>query len=127
MEPTVESFCNTLARSRLLGPEEIRSLRQRWLREAQDPNPDLAHFTRWLVANRYVTEYQVGVLGRGHGSQLFLNQYKILERVGRGRMAGVYKAVHHLGQVVAIKVLPPSKARDAQLFARFQREARLAQ
>src|SRR5262249_46314099 len=44
----------------------------------------------------------------------------------KGRMAGVYKAVHSLGQVVAIKVLPPSKAKLPQLLARFQREARLA-
>ena len=42
-------------------------------------------------------------------------------------MAGVYKAVHTgSGQVVAIKVLPPSKAKDRRLLARFQREARLA-
>ena len=41
-------------------------------------------------------------------------------------MAGVYKAVHRLGPIVAIKVLPPSKARDSNIFARFQREARLA-
>ena len=41
-------------------------------------------------------------------------------------MAGVYKAVHRIGQVVAIKVLPPSKVKDAQAFGRFQREARLA-
>ena len=41
-------------------------------------------------------------------------------------MAGIYQAVHRLGQPVAIKVLPPSKARDPQLLARFQREARLA-
>ena len=41
-------------------------------------------------------------------------------------MAGVYKAVHRLGQIVAIKVLPPSKVKDPQTFGRFQREARLA-
>jgi serine/threonine protein kinase len=41
-------------------------------------------------------------------------------------MAGVYKAVHRLGQTVAIKVLPPSKGKDARKFARFQREGRLA-
>src|SRR5262249_33292544 len=51
---------------------------------------------------------------------------RILDRLGKGRMAGVYKARHELGQVVAIKVLPPSKARDPQFLARFQREARLA-
>src|SRR5262249_28533234 len=55
-----------------------------------------------------------------------LGEYKVLERIGKGRMAGVYKAQHRLGQTVAIKVLPPSKARDPMLLARFQREARLA-
>jgi serine/threonine protein kinase len=41
-------------------------------------------------------------------------------------MAGVFKAEHNLGQTVAIKVLPPSKARNPALMGRFQREARLA-
>src|ERR1043166_1473584 len=41
-------------------------------------------------------------------------------------MAGVFKAVHTLGQIVAIKVLPPSRAKSPQLLARFQREARLS-
>src|SRR5262249_15091776 len=40
--------------------------------------------------------------------------------------AGVYKAIHQLGQVVAIKVLPPSKAKDPHMLARFLRESRLA-
>jgi serine/threonine protein kinase len=41
-------------------------------------------------------------------------------------MAGVYKAAHPSGQIVAIKVLPPSRAKSGQTLARFQREARLA-
>ena len=40
-------------------------------------------------------------------------------------MAGVYKAEHASGQVVAIKVLPASKARDPETLARFKREGRL--
>ena len=36
-------------------------------------------------------------------------------------MAGVYKALDPAGQVVAIKVLPPSKAKDAIILARFLR------
>ena len=63
---------------------------------------------------------------RGHVDRFFLDEYKLLDRIGVGRMAGVYKAVHRLGQTVAVKVLPPSKAKDANAFARFQREGRLA-
>src|SRR6266481_7131591 len=99
---------------------------ERWLKEAKVANPEPAAFLKWLVARQYVTEYQAQLLGRGHSEGFFLDQYKILERAGRGRMAGVYKAVHSLGQVVAVKVLPPSRARMPVLLARFQREARLA-
>ena len=53
-------------------------------------------------------------------------EYKILDKIGRGETAGVFRAVHDTGQVVALKVLPPSKTKDPQVFGRFQREARLA-
>src|SRR5262249_33758103 len=64
---------------------------------------------------------------RGHSDHFFFGQYKLLDRIAKGKMAGVYKAVHRLGQVVAIKVLPPSRAKDPEAFGRFQREARMAQ
>ena len=79
-----------------------------------------------MVQNRYVTDYQATLLARGHADGFFLNEYKILDRLGKGRMAGVYRGEHQLGQIVAIKVLPPSKAKDANLLGRFMREARLA-
>jgi serine/threonine protein kinase len=126
MDYTVQNICGLLIRSKLLSPDEVKAMYQRWLDEAKDAAANLGQFTKWLTAKRYVTEYQAALLTRGHADDFFLNQYKILDRLGRGRMAGVYKAVHQLGQVVAIKVLPPSKARDPHLFGRFQREARLA-
>src|SRR5262249_23555681 len=128
METSVESLCNLLAKSRLLPSKEVRGVYQRWLREVKDKEAatDPGRFAKWLVANKLVTEYQAGLLLRGHADNFFLNQYKLLAGIGQGRMAGVYQAQHQLGQMVAIKVLPPSKARDPHLFARFQREARLA-
>ena len=79
-----------------------------------------------MVANRYLTEYQASLLARGHADGFFLGDYKIMDRLGKGRMAGVYKGQYRLGQIVAIKVLPPSKAKEPNLLARFQREAKLA-
>ncbi len=126
MDLSVQNVFGLVIRSRLLSTDEARAMFDRWQAEAKDSAGNVAEFSRWMVANQYVTEYQATLLARGHADCFFLNQYKVLDRLGRGRMAGVYKAVHRLGQVVAVKVLPPSKAKDAHLLARFQREARLA-
>jgi serine/threonine protein kinase len=126
MEATVEEFIHSLTRSRLLSSGEVEHLQQLWSSTAGERVGDPADLARWLVARQYLTDYQAGLLLRGHADRFFLNQYKILDRVGKGRMAGVYKAVHGRDQVVAIKVLPPSKAKDPETFGRFQREARLA-
>jgi serine/threonine protein kinase len=126
MDLSVQNLFGLVIRSRLLGPDEARAMFDRWQAEAKDGAANVAEFARWMVANRYLTEYQATLLARGHADCFFLDQYKVLDRLGRGRMAGVYKALHSLGQTVAIKVLPPSKAKDAMLLARFQREARLA-
>ncbi|MBI2806240.1 MAG: protein kinase [Planctomycetes bacterium] len=126
MEFKIENLCGFLIRSKLMTPAEMQAMRQRWQGEAKENAAQTPMFLKWLVAKNYATEYQASLLARGHVDDFFLGVYKILERVGRGRMAGVYKAVHPSGQVVAIKVLPPSRAKNGQTLARFQREARLA-
>ena len=52
--------------------------------------------------------------------------YRIVEQLGRGGMATVFKAYHaSLDRYVAIKVLHPAFREDANFLARFQREARI--
>ncbi len=126
MKFTVENVCGLLIGSKLLAADEVKTIYQRWQAESRDAVGDLAQFTRWLVSKQYVTEYQAALVAKGYTDGFFIQNYKILERLGKGRMAGVYKAVHQLGQVVAIKVLPPSRGKDPQMLARFQREAKLA-
>src|SRR6266542_4815087 len=125
MAKTVAEFCNLLARSRLHAPDAVQTIHQRWLAAAIDPG-SVAAFSGWLVARQYLTEYQAGLLGQGRADNFFLGPYKVLERIGKGRMAGVWKGQHPQGTAVALKVLPPSKAKDPATLGRFQREARLA-
>jgi serine/threonine protein kinase len=126
MELTVQNVYGLLLRSKLMSIDEAKTMYARWQQEAKDAATNLAKFASWMVAHRFLTEYQAHLLARGHAEGFFLNEYKILDRLGKGRMAGVYKAQHPLGQIVAIKVLPPSKAKEANLLGRFHREARLA-
>lgn len=52
--------------------------------------------------------------------------YRVMEKLGRGGMATVYKAYHaSLDRYVALKVLHPAFLEDPNFLARFQREARL--
>lgn len=56
----------------------------------------------------------------------FVGPYQILEQLGQGGMATVYKAYHaSLDRFVAIKALHPAFMEDSNFLARFKREARL--
>lgn len=126
MELSVQNMYGLLIRSRLLALDDARKMYERWMSQAKNAD-DVGGFAKWMVANHYLTEYQAALLARGHADNFYLGDYKVLDRIGKGRMAGVYKAVHPLGQTVAIKVLPPSKAKEPRILRRFEREARLAQ
>ncbi len=126
MAQSIQTVYGLLLRSGLLQPDAVRTLLGRWQGEAGERPADPQRFVAWLVSNKHLTDYQGALLVRGFAEGFFLNEYTILDRLGQGRMAGVYKAQHRLGQLFAIKVLPPSKARDPNLKSRFLREARLA-
>jgi serine/threonine protein kinase len=54
-----------------------------------------------------------------------IGKYKIIERIGHGGMADVYKALHpELNRVVALKVLNRALVHSPEMLERFRREAR---
>jgi serine/threonine protein kinase len=122
---TVDEFADLVVQSGLHSEDAVKAIQARWRMVARNPG-SAGDFARWLVATEQLTAHQATLLAKGHVSHFFFNEFKILDRIGKGRMAGVYKAVDPQGHLVAIKVLPPSKALEPQLLARFQREARLA-
>jgi serine/threonine protein kinase len=121
---SLEEFAAAIVRSRLMSSADLVGVLQD-VRPSGSAAADLEAARRLLVSGKHLTEYQAAHLLRGHTDGFFLGPYKVLDRIAKGRMAGVYKAVHESGQVVAIKVLPASKAKDPETLARFKREGRL--
>src|SRR5271154_967629 len=127
---SIEDLCRLLRRSRLLADEEILALVQRWRSETGEPAnvpTSMQSFARWLVAGRFLTDYQISAILNGHADNFFIAGWKLLDRIGKGRQSRVYKGINRVGQLAAVKILPPSRARTPNALARFQREARVGQ
>jgi serine/threonine-protein kinase len=59
--------------------------------------------------------------------QILNDRYEVLEKIGEGGMAIAYRGRDRvLGRTVAIKVMRPELAADAEFLSRFRREARAA-
>ncbi len=80
-----------------------------------------------LVLAGKLTPYQAGALAQGKARGLVIGNYFVLDKLGAGGMGVVFKARHRrLGRVVALKILPPSLARNRDLLTRFRREVDVA-
>ena len=95
---------------------------QRRILEAKDEPKALEQ----LVKHGLLSRYQAGRIEAGTTFGLVLGSYRLLERVGAGGMAVVFKGEHmDLRHHVAIKVLPPTNQEDTALENRFFAEMRI--
>ncbi len=79
-----------------------------------------------LVENNLLTQYQAARILAGTTFGLVLGGYRIVDRIGAGGMAVVFKAEHiDMRHLVAIKVLPMQPGQDARLESRFFAEMRV--
>ncbi len=122
---TVTDYFAALGKSKLVREDEVPEIRGDWERETRGAEGDVDSLRKFLVKKQFLTEYQAALIQRGRSEGFHIGGYVILDRIGSGQTAGVYKAVHASGQVVALKVLPSSKSREQHALNRFQREGRL--
>ncbi len=83
--------------------------------------------SRALVKAGKITPYQAAAIYQKKSRGLLVGNYLILEKLGQGGMGVVFKARHRrLGRIGALKILPPSFARDRDAVLRFRREVEAA-
>ncbi len=113
-----------LRESQLLEPAHLEEI-QRTLLPQYAHAPELALA---LVADNWLTAYQVEELLQGRGPGLLLGAYRILEPIGQGGMGQVFKAEQRrLNRTVALKVIHHDcLANNREAIRRFRREAQAA-
>jgi WD40 repeat protein/serine/threonine protein kinase len=116
---TIADFVAALGQYRLLEPAQRKELEQ--VIQARFTEPKA--LAKELVQRDWLTPYQGNQLLQGHGSELLLGSYVLLERLGEGGMGTVFKARNwKLGQIVAIKLIRKERLDNAAAVKRFQRE-----
>ncbi len=116
-------FLKLLVESRLFAPEDVQAFLQGVPAALRN---DVLQLGNLLVRQNKMTPYQAASLLKGEARGLVLGNYVILEKIGKGGMGTVFKAMHRsMKRVVAIKVLSPSVAKSPQHFLRFRREVEL--
>jgi serine/threonine protein kinase len=128
--PALDQFLRAFRKSGLLTPVRLGEVL------AAVPDSDACDADRLgdvLVRNGVLTQFQAVKLKQGTWQGLVLGPYQILSPLGRGGMGTVYLArdtrrPEGKKSLVALKVLPPKKAREEdRMLARFLREMDLAQ
>ncbi len=127
VEPcSVEMFLKSILRSGVLGRDELR---QALRTVPSDQREDAEALADHLVDTGKLSRFQASKLLRGMAVGLVLGPFHVLAPIGKGGMGTVYLARDSRSQaLVALKVLPPKRARAEQrLLARFRREMEMCQ
>src|SRR5262245_36203490 len=119
----VDNFLQTVLRSGLLDREQLTTA----VRDLG--RPDAEAVGDHLVKSGQLTRFQVDKMLRGMAFGLVLGPYHVLAPIGRGGTSTVYLARDTRSELlVALKVLPPHRAREEErVLARFRREMELCQ
>ena len=107
------SLVDALRRYRLLEPAQLQQLAA-----LQSEFSDPKALAAVLMRRSWLTAFQVNQLLQGHGQQLLLGSYVLVERLGEGGMGQVFKAKNwKLGKTVALKLIRPERVANPDAVA----------
>jgi serine/threonine-protein kinase len=119
----VADLVQAIQRTRLLEPDQFHALQH----DLQGRFADPKSLARELLQRGWLTAYQINQIFLGHGPDLLLGSYVLLERLGEGGMGVVFKARNwKLGRVVALKVIRKERLARPDAVRRFRREIQAA-
>lgn len=121
---TLPEFLELVRKSGVVDPPAFDAFVAR-LAYQPDPPDSPEQLATLLVSKGLITAFQAELLLQGRWRGFILGRYKLLRPLGSGGMGHVYLCEHlFMRRRVALKVLPPEKARNRADLERFYREGR---
>jgi serine/threonine-protein kinase len=121
---TVAGLLDELRRTGLLSADQLDEVKRAMLGRFFD----VRELAKYLAQRGWLTIYQVGQLMKSRCAELVLGPYHILDNLGVGGAASVFKAKDsRSGRIVALKVIYANLALKPETVTRFQRESRMVQ
>jgi serine/threonine protein kinase len=125
LPPIADFSLDELLASALVPRSEWERLPCR-LQQRLQKKTDHAELLPALVEHRLLTPYQSHRLSLGQRFGLLLGDYRVLDRIGSGTMAVIFRGEHrHTRRRVALKVLPVLEDQDKRVLQRFIQEVRI--
>lgn len=119
-------FWTLVTQSGLLAPEQCQHLHQEFSSLGY-AGADAAPLAEWLVSRNIFSRYQTAVLLAGRPGPFVYGDYRIYDRVEKGRLANQFRAVHSgTGHPVLLQFLAGPIVSDPQSWAAAASEARVA-
>lgn len=118
---SLAAFVDTLITGRLLQPDQLNKVTSELMTRIRDSRA----LAKELVQRGWLTVYQVNQLFQGKGKDLVLGHYRILDLLGEGGVAQVFRAFHTNKRVhVALKVVRKELLAHPEAVRQFQQETK---
>ncbi|MCU0879116.1 MAG: hypothetical protein MUF06_15130 [Pirellulaceae bacterium] len=119
MSVSIAEFWKLLEQSRLLSPEQCRQLQADFSQvKGAAAQGNAKTVAQWCTARNILTEYQATIFLAGRHGPFYFGDYKVYDRVDRGRLSGQFRAVHAAtGHPVLLQFLTGAWSKDPAAWA----------
>jgi|GEM_PF-534255 len=116
----VDQVIQLITEKKLLSLSEVENAKQRWFQANRVDSADVKMFLKWLVLNKFLSEFQALVLISGKVSALNIGRYNVIEIIKTGAYAGGVKVQNPLGEQFALQFVKDEVIKDPALNKKFQ-------
>ena len=116
----IDQVIQTIIEKKLLTSRDVEGAKQRWFVANRTESTDVKMFLKWMVLNKFLSEFQAMVLVSGKVSALKIANYKVIEIIKTGAYAGGVKVQNPLGEQFALQFVKDEVIKDPAFNKQFQ-------